>query len=104
MNILESIDPELRAPLKAIPAQTQSLEALLAARRASESRTYPLPENSTVTVEDRKVDGVGIRLYLPPDSQTSSKEKRSALLWMHGGGYVLGSARMDDTRLSLIHI
>ena len=36
--------------------------------------------------------GVGIRLHKPADLSTPS----AALLWIHGGGYVIGTARQDD--------
>jgi acetyl esterase/lipase len=36
--------------------------------------------------------GVGVRLHRPIDVS----EPAPALLWMHGGGYVLGSAQQDD--------
>jgi acetyl esterase/lipase len=36
--------------------------------------------------------GVGVRLHRP----VGVSEPAPALLWMHGGGYVLGSARQDD--------
>lgn len=37
--------------------------------------------------------GVGVRLYRPTDVSTPTP----ALLWIHGGGYVIGSAAQDDT-------
>jgi acetyl esterase/lipase len=36
--------------------------------------------------------GVGVRLHRPIDI----REPAPALLWMHGGGYVLGNAEQDD--------
>jgi acetyl esterase/lipase len=36
--------------------------------------------------------GAGIRLFRPP----GVTEPAPALLWIHGGGYVLGTAQMDD--------
>ena len=36
--------------------------------------------------------GVGVRLHRP----VGVSQPGSALLWIHGGGYVLGSARQDD--------
>lgn len=37
--------------------------------------------------------GVGVRLYRP----VWVTEPTAALLWIHGGGYVFGSAKQDDT-------
>jgi acetyl esterase/lipase len=39
--------------------------------------------------------GVGIRLFRPA-TLTGSIEPAPALLWIHGGGYVMGSADQDD--------
>ena len=36
--------------------------------------------------------GVGVRLFRP----ASAAEPAPALLWIHGGGYVIGTAEMDD--------
>jgi acetyl esterase/lipase len=36
--------------------------------------------------------GAGVRLHRPPEPAATS----GALLWIHGGGYLLGSARQDD--------
>lgn len=42
-------------------------------------------------VERLKVAQVGIRLHRPAQA-----EPRPALLWIHGGGYVIGTAAQDD--------
>lgn len=39
--------------------------------------------------------GVGVRLYRPSNAGTV-REPASALLWIHGGGYLLGTAKQDD--------
>jgi acetyl esterase/lipase len=36
--------------------------------------------------------GIGVRLHRPPRTSNSG----GALLWIHGGGYVIGSAAQDD--------
>ena len=40
--------------------------------------------------------GVGVRLFRPADQAAGSTEPAPALLWIHGGGYVIGTADMDD--------
>jgi acetyl esterase/lipase len=42
-----------------------------------------------VVSEDENADGVPVRLFRPPEAPTG------ALLWMHGGGFVMGT--VDDT-------
>lgn len=41
--------------------------------------------------ERLRVGQVGVRLYRPPRS-----DARPALLWIHGGGFVIGTAAQDD--------
>ncbi|MFN8229021.1 MAG: alpha/beta hydrolase [Mycobacterium sp.] len=38
--------------------------------------------------------GIGVRVHRPPEQR---QDRGGALLWIHGGGYVLGNAAMDDT-------
>ena len=58
-----------------------------------------------VSVADEKIAGpspnqtLRLRLYSGPDAPGS----RPCLLWIHGGGYILGCPEMDEL-LSLIHI
>jgi acetyl esterase/lipase len=40
--------------------------------------------------------GVGIRLFRPDHEPAGVTEPAPALLWIHGGGYVIGTAEMDD--------
>ncbi len=99
------VDPELLAPLDAffaafnggltlhdIPATRAMAKAMHAAEMAQ------LPPFEGVTAEDRRVAGpagapdVPIRIYQPAGRPASLP----ALLWIHGGGYVIGSAEEDD--------
>jgi acetyl esterase/lipase len=56
-----------------------------------------LPGIETVTTETRLVPGpdgapdVAVEVYTPPSRET----KLPGLLWIHGGGYILGSAELD---------
>lgn len=46
------------------------------------------PDIEVLTLES----GVGVRLYRP----AGSNEPAPALLWIHAGGYVMGTAQQDD--------
>lgn len=86
---LELVDPVLRPAMKRTPAldiENSFLRALLA------SLTRLAPGRRVDGVQRRVVrdDGVNIRVYTP------ARPTGSALLWIHGGGLVIGSARMDD--------
>jgi acetyl esterase len=61
-----------------------------AARRRGEHRPQPLPVSRLA--EDRVVGGVPVRVLTPPDV-------RGVYLHLHGGGFVLGSCRLQDDRL-----
>lgn len=78
--------------------------ARLAPRRVVGPRTLPLVRAfmalSTMRGAPADVEvltltsGVRVRLYRP----TGGTEPAPALLWMHGGGHVIGSAAQDDLR------
>jgi len=105
MTQSDRLDPELAAPLAAwlkatngginlhdIPAARKMMEELFAAQMA---KAAPI---TGVRTEDRKVPGpagfpdVFVRIYQPIDRPDTVP----ALLWIHGGGYVLGSVERDD--------
>ncbi|MFI1213014.1 alpha/beta hydrolase [Streptomyces sp. NPDC020802] len=80
--------PDLRRAASWLPRSSVSPRTLkavrtlsgLAARRASED------------VEVHLVRSVPVRLHRPP----TGEELRPALLWIHGGGFVFGTAAQDD--------
>lgn len=99
------LDPELAAPfetwLKAtkgginlhdIPAARKTMDELAAAQMA---KAQPI---EGVSSTDKRVPGpagapdVFVRIYQPTDRPATLP----ALLWIHGGGYVLGSVERDD--------
>src|SRR5215831_16434520 len=105
MTMTHRLDPELTAPLNSwldatkggiklhdIPAARKMMDELAAAQMAKAS---PI---EGVRSEDRRVPGpagapeVFVRIYQPMDRPAVLP----ALLWIHGGGYVLGSVERDD--------
>jgi acetyl esterase/lipase len=105
MSMHRWLDPELAAPLAAwhhatkgginlhdIPAARWMMEELAAAQMA---KARPM---NGVSTEDRQAPGpegapdVFVRIYQP----TARPDTLPALLWIHGGGYVLGSVAGDD--------
>jgi acetyl esterase/lipase len=104
LNLIDRLDPELVEPVKMMLSQPMgiNLENLPAIRASSQKMQALLksqmPEIKGVLTEDRKIPGdrvkreVSVRIYTP--------EKKSGLLpgliWIHGGGYILGSAEQDD--------
>lgn len=103
MSMTDRLDPELAAPLETflhltggglnlhnIPATRRTMDELAAAQMA---KVAPI---TGITTADRQVPGpdgeVFVRIYQPEDRP----DTLPALLWIHGGGYVLGSVERDD--------
>ena len=60
-----------------------------------------IPLVSNVT--DHYIDGrIPIRIYYPHMPQGRDEGGVPSLLWLHGGGFVLGSAEADDFKASLL--
>ena len=103
MDFMDQLDPELRVVLEAfpttgavdlnnIPAARAKMRKLFTALQA----TVPAVEG--VTSQDQSVPGpqsdptVRVRIYQPHDRPSILP----ALLWIHGGGYVMGDIEQDD--------
>lgn len=105
MTMTHRLDPELAAPLETwlnatngginlhdIPAARKTMDELAAVQLA---RAQPI---EGVNTQDRQAPGpqgapeVFVRVYQPTDRPATLP----ALLWIHGGGYVLGSVERDD--------
>jgi acetyl esterase/lipase len=103
-DLTELLDPELKSPIKRLLEQMppQSFDDLPAARAVSRQMMAAMkmqwPALPGVVIEDRTVPGphgspdVTVRIYRP--------EKQSgllpSLLWIHGGGYMLGEIDQED--------
>ncbi len=103
-DLTELLDPELKGPIKTMLSQMppMSFDNLPAARIASKQMMAAmktlLPVIPGVKTEDRIIPGplgapdVTVRIYRP--------EKTSgllpSLLWIHGGGYMLGEIDQED--------
>ncbi len=103
MNMKDRLDPELAAPLETflsltggglnlydIPATRKRMDEMAAAQMAK------MPVIEGIASMDRHVPGpdgdVFVRIYQPTDRPATLP----ALVWIHGGGYVLGSVERDD--------
>jgi acetyl esterase/lipase len=103
MNFIDQLDPELRAVLEKLPTdRPMNLNQLPAARAKMKKMVTAmlanLPAVEGVTSQDQFVPGsqndpaVRVRVYRPRDQPS----KLPALLWIHGGGYVMGDIEQDD--------
>jgi acetyl esterase/lipase len=108
MNMKERLDPELVEPLENVMAasgggfdlhrlvETRSMvNAMVAGVKAE------VPEIPGIHTEDLRVPGspglppVEVRIYRP----AGSSDVLPVLVWMHGGGWVLGNLELDDLML-----
>ncbi len=103
-DLTELLDPELKGPIKMMLSQMPptSFDNLPAARAASKqmmaAMKNQMPVIPGVITEDRIIPGpkgapdVTVRIYRP-EKQTGLLP---ALLWIHGGGYMLGEIDQED--------
>src|SRR5690606_5629447 len=79
--------PDLRPHALVLPRETVSAPTLPLMRRLV-ARRRPHPAATVVDLGD----GAGVRVFGDPDDPAPGP----VLLWIHGGGYVFGSATQDD--------
>ena len=92
------IDPELSPLLETFPAldlnrtNIVKMRSLLAAKAKETKEVKVLSERQSIDTQDGRVD---IYIY-----RKNKQAQQAALLWIHGGGYILGSA--EDERAEII--
>ncbi len=93
------VDPELAALLDQIPTVKLTEEIVKQVRAMGQTQKFPnLPASPNIEVTECFVPGpegspeVRVLLYQPITVEGS----RPALLWMHGGGYILGFPEQED--------
>jgi acetyl esterase/lipase len=102
MTTRHLVDPELVAMLDTFPELTLTAETLPLIRTSFKEMMaqtpVDLPTFPDISVSERFVPGpegapeVRVLVYLPATVQAPLP----ALLWIHGGGYVIGSADQED--------
>ncbi|MCU1683943.1 MAG: alpha/beta hydrolase [Amycolatopsis sp.] len=83
----QQFHPDLRAT-RFLPRITVGPRSLRLARLLVAAGVRPRPDAVVVPVEP----GVSVRVFRPAKDQS----RTPALLWMHGGGYVVGLAAQED--------
>ena len=103
MDLTQGMDAELTAAYQGVPVEGLiNWEDLPATRELFagllEELTAGIPDSENVLKEDRAVPGpegapeVAVRIYRP----TQSTGTLPGVLWIHGGGYVIGGVEEDD--------
>ncbi|MGE0388061.1 MAG: alpha/beta hydrolase [Gammaproteobacteria bacterium] len=106
MSTRHLVDPELLPALDAMPPMDLAVETLPARRAAmiEAMRAAPVPQVDGVERSEHRAPGpagapeVPVFVYAP----AAAKRPLPALLHIHGGGYVLGTASMYDPRYALL--
>jgi acetyl esterase/lipase len=109
VNPRDHLDPELIEPLDGFLQATgggfnlqdiAGMRAMLSGMIAAVKAEAPAIEG--VDAEDLQVPGLGdaptvaVRLYRPA---AAARAPAATILWLHGGGYVLGDVELDDLML-----
>jgi acetyl esterase/lipase len=100
------VDPELVAHLDQLAPEPLTREALPRMRQAAlelaRSQNAAEPPFPTLGVTERRIPGPAgdVRLLVYVPRQRTGPV--AGLLWIHGGGYVLGSPDADDLRVKTI--
>ncbi len=102
MTTRHLVDPELVAMLDMFPTLELTNEAVVQMRAMTQAMSAQMlpnpPQFPDIAVSERFVPGpegapdVRVLVYLP----TTAQAPLPALLWIHGGGYVIGAAEQDD--------
>lgn len=104
MTTRHLVDPELVALLDQGPAPVLTAEIVRQSRAMISQAPANVPQSSALSVSERFIPGpegapdVRVLVYLP----TPVQGPLPALLWIHGGGYVMGSADAEDLRMKNI--
>lgn len=105
MDLQHRLEPAMAAGFHALPAISI---ADLPAARAGILAAPRTPERAGVRRTDRVVPGlpgrpdITVRVYEPAAPPADDAPARPGLLWLHGGGYVMGHVFRDDAAMDRI--
>lgn len=89
---IDAIHPELRLAARLLPQGVLRKIPLSLMRRIMQ--VAPLPKARGVSIVESKLDtSASVRIFSPLES---TRTPRPALVWIHGGGYIMGNAQQDD--------
>jgi acetyl esterase/lipase len=100
------LDPEIAAFFARLPAGTfdfgeWTLETIASRRAARAAQPVPEPPPTTAVFRDEQADAaVRVRIYSPPETGAATGPARPCVYFIHGGGYISGSALTVDPRLN----
>lgn len=89
-DAMADVAPDLRSPLLPFMPSTRRAGLLPLFRLSSRIRT---PSGPGVTVAERRVGDLAVPVMVT--TPTEVQPPRPAVLWIHGGGYIVGSSRLE---------
>ncbi len=92
---LELIDPDLRKRMRFVPSAPFHRRRMLPLIRALTNAASRSKLPAGIELEVHQVGTAAVRVLRP-----AGRSSDAAILWIHGGGFLIGSARMDDQRLA----
>ena len=88
---IDHVHPELRDAMKRAPTFPLHNRFMLSLLKGL-MKIIPVPKAGPgVSIENRQLDSAGVRIYRPQNAQSGA-----GLLWIHGGGLVIGQPEQDD--------
>jgi len=101
----DRLDPELAVVVPALPPELADInrQNIAAIREIMGAMPAQPPPPTTVTIAERMIpspDGeVRVFVYDRPARAEENAPLRAGMLWIHGGGYIFGSAEDERARL-----
>lgn len=90
------LHPELRkayARIPAVPFHNPAVRAVLSfLMKLMPNKIKPVPG---VVIEDKHLDHCSVRIYQPENENSGA-----GLIWIHGGGYIMGNTGLNDRECS----
>jgi acetyl esterase/lipase len=93
-SLWPTLDPDLVPLVESLPEMTSALDDVSASRRrmADMMPARPVPHEDVLDITDvEPADCPPLRLYRP----SGATDRRPGLLYIHGGGYCLGSVELE---------
>lgn len=91
----QRIDAELLAGLEQLPDLNITRENVVSVRAALAAQPSATPVDVMEAQYKVQCDGKGVALYV---YRKSNRKNQPVLLWIHGGGYILGTAEDDRAK------
>jgi acetyl esterase/lipase len=97
---IRRVDRQYRVPLLYAPTDYLHTSTVSALQKRTSVPDLSLANDITISSKDIRIDKASVRIYIYESK--NKKPHSAALLWIHGGGFVLGNARADTEFLQPI--